>query len=148
MPPVVLALALTFPTGVPAGADYEELTLRGEVVTLAEALRPLNLVIDPEPIAGQVVLKSEDGTIHPLLSDPASRALFLDQRLRNRPAAIQGRLYPGVPYLLVTTVQVEEAGSWKIPEYFCDVCTISVRFPQECPCCQGDMVLQYRAVSP
>ena len=61
----------------------ESVALRGKVLTLAEALasRDLEIKPDPEPIAKQVVLLAEDGAIIPLLSDDASRALFLDERL-------------------------------------------------------------------
>ena len=66
---------------------------------LAEALeaRGLELAADPEPIAKQVVLLADDGTITPLLSDETSRALFLDERLRNRNAEIVGRRFRACP---------------------------------------------------
>ena len=80
----------------------------------------------------------EDGTITPLSSDETSRALFMDERLRNRNAQIVGRRFAGVPYLQVVTIQVESEGRLRTPEYFCEVCTISVRYPQICPCCQGN----------
>jgi hypothetical protein len=91
-----------------------------------------------------VVLQEPDGTITPLLSDEASRALFLDKRLRDRPIMIHARRYPGLPYVQVVTFQVDEHGQWRTPEYFCDVCTISVRYPQICPCCQGPMILRMK----
>lgn len=124
----------------------ESVTLRGKVMTLTAALeaRGLGLAPDPEPIAKQVVLLGDDGTITPLLSDEPSRALFRDERLRNRAAQIVGRRFAGVPYLQVVTIQVESEGRLRTPEYFCDVCTISVRYPQICPCCQGPMELQMK----
>ena len=102
------------------------------------------LEADAEPIAKQVVLLSQDGTITPLLSDETSRALFMDERLRNRNGQIVARRFAGVPYLQVVTIQVESEGRLRTPEYFCDVCTISVRYPQICPCCQGHMELQMK----
>jgi hypothetical protein len=86
-----------------------------------------------------VVLMALDGTITPLLADETSRALFVDERLRNRDAELVGRRFRGVPYLQVVTIQVESEGRLRYPEYFCDVCTISVGYPQICPCCQGPM---------
>ena len=82
----------------PPSSTPESVTLRGKVMTLADALesRDLGLKADPEPIAKQVVLLAEDGAITPLLSDDASRALFLDERLRNCPAEIQGRRFANV----------------------------------------------------
>ncbi len=99
---------------------------------------------DLEPIAKQAVLLGEDGTITPLLSDEASRALFLDDRLRNRPAEVRGQRYAGVPYLQVINFKVEREGRLETPEYFCEVCAISVRYPQVCPCCQGPMELRMK----
>lgn len=143
---LLLTLAVEAPT---KPAEYEVIEWTGRVVLLAEALRPHDLTtIDGAPIASQVVLVQTDGTIHPLLSDPASRALFLDERLRNRPIRLQGRLYDGLPYVLVTSFQIEDEGVWRIPEYYCDVCAISVRFPQICPCCQGSMELRMRPEAP
>ena len=122
----------------------EPVTLRGSVVLLTEALKPIGLTYDPEPVAKQVVLKGDDGTITPILSDDASRALFQDDRLRRRKAEVQGRRHPGLPYLQVVAFKVEDEGRFRTPEYFCEVCTISVRYPQICPCCQGEMELRMR----
>jgi hypothetical protein len=99
---------------------------------------------DPESVAGQVVLLGEDGTVTPLLSDQASRALFRDDRLRNRQAEIKGRHHPGLPYLQVITFKIEQDGRLQTPEYYCNICTISVRYPQICPCCQGPMELRMK----
>lgn len=130
----------------PPPAGPEAVTLRGKVTTLAAALesRGLGLKADPEPIARQVVLLASDGGITPLISDEASRALFLDERLRGCPAEIQGRRFANVPYLQVVTFKVERDGRLQTPEYFCDICAISVRYPQICPCCQGEMELRMR----
>ena len=124
----------------------ETVTVRGKVLLLADALkaRGLELSPDADPIAKQVVVLGQDQTITPLLSDETSRALFLDERLRNRKAQIVGRRFAGVPYLQVVTIQVESEGRLRTPEYFCEVCTISVRYPQICPCCQGSMELQMK----
>jgi hypothetical protein len=139
-------LSLTTAFVPPQARAPETVTLRGKVLTLTEAIkaRGLALNVDPEPAAKQAVLVGEDGTITPLLSDETSRALFMDERLRNRKAEIVGRRYPGLPYLQVVTIQVESDGKLRTPEYFCDVCTISVYYPQICPCCQGPMELRMR----
>jgi hypothetical protein len=124
----------------------ENVTLKGKVVTLAAALDAVKVGVraDPEPIAKQVVLLGDDGMITPLFSDVASRALFQDERLRNRAAEIRGRRFPGVPYLQVVTFKVEQGGRLHTPEYYCNICTISVRYPQVCPCCQGPMELRMK----
>jgi hypothetical protein len=124
----------------------ETITVRGKVLLLSEAIKAQKLPIAPdaEPIAKQVVVLGKDGTTTPLLSDETSRALFLDARLRNRDAQIVGRRYSGLPYLQVVTIEVESEGRLRVPEYFCDVCTISVPYPQICPCCQGPMELRMK----
>jgi hypothetical protein len=130
----------------PPSAAPQAVTLRGKVMTLAAALeaRQLGLKVDPEPIAKQFVLVAEDRSITPLFSDEASRALFLDERLRAGRVEIQGRRFAGVPYLHVSVFKVERDGEFKVPEYYCEVCAISVRFPQICPCCQGNMELRMK----
>lgn len=122
----------------------EDVTVTGRVVLLAEALKEAGIRADAEPVAKQVVVVGEDGAITPLLSDEASRALFKDGRLRGRKAEVQGKRYRGVPYLQVLSFKVEDEGKLKTPEYFCDICTISVREPQPCPCCQAEMVLRFK----
>ncbi len=134
----LLAIA---PADTPAPKDV---TLSGQAVLLNDVLENRKIAVDAEPVKGQVVLREEDGTITPILSDPASRALFADESLRNRPIKIQGLRYPDLPYVQVTSFQVKQDGEYRTPEYYCDVCTISVRYPQPCPCCQGSMVLRMK----
>lgn len=123
----------------------EDVTLTGRVVELTEALRDAGIKADPAPIARQVALVGDDGSITPILSDEASRALFKDDRLRGRKAEVRGRKYRGLPYVQILTYKLEDQGALKTPEYFCDICTISAREPQACPCCQAEMVLRFRA---
>jgi hypothetical protein len=127
-----------------AAVKTEPVTLSGTVLLLAEALKPTGLTFDTEPLARQVVLKGDDGVITPLISDEASRALFQDERLRNRRTEIKGLRHPGLSYLQVVSYRIVAEGRLRTPEYYCEVCTISVRFPQICPCCQGAMVLRMR----
>jgi len=140
----LFALLLSLPAATLAVEPPRAVTLSGTVVTLAEALKPSKLAFDAEPVAKQVVLKGDDGSLTPLLSDDASRALFRDDRLRNRRAEVVGRRLPGNPYLQVVSFRVAEDGRLRTPEYYCEICTISVRDPQTCPCCQGEMVLRMR----
>lgn len=134
---LLLATLATPPPGEPE-------TLRGQVVAMPEVLASLGLRADPEPLARQVALRTEGGEVVPLLSDEASRALFADPRLRNRPAELRIRRPEGLPYAQVLAVRVEDAGKLRTPEYYCDICTIGVRYPQDCPCCQGPMELRMK----
>lgn len=143
----LLVLVWTGPPTSPPASKGVEVTLRGRFVTLGSALRSLGVEAKPDPasIAGEVVLLGDDRSITPLFRDDASRAVFLDERLRDRPAELHGRRFPGVPYLQVATFQVEREGRLRTPEYFCSVCSISVGYPQICPCCQGPMELRMKA---
>ena len=69
--------------------------LQGKVVTLGSALRSLGIDVkpDPESTAREMVLLGDDRSITPLFRDEASRALFLDERLRDSRAEIQGRRF-------------------------------------------------------
>jgi hypothetical protein len=129
-----------------AGPVPREIKLTGRVLTLERVLRDAGVAADADTLKQQVVLKQDDGTVVPLLSNVASRALFLDERLRDRPTKIDALQRPGLPYCEVVLFQVEEDGKMRTPEYWCDVCAISVRYPQICPCCQGDMRLRYKGV--
>jgi len=137
-------------SGLAAGRGGEvpaqDMVLKGKVVTLAAALdaKKLGIRVDAEPAASAVVLVDGEGTITPLLSDEASRALFLDKRLQNRPVELRGKRFGGVPYFQVVTFKVEQDGKLQTPEYYCNICTIRVRFPQVCPCCQGPMELRMK----
>ncbi len=141
---LTLLAALSFTPGDGTPEKPESVTLRGKVVELAEALKAKGASADPEPIAGQVALLGDDGAVTPLLSDEASRALFLDKRLRGRKAEVVGLRRAGLPYLQVVNFKVEDGGVMRTPEYYCEICAIHVRYPQTCPCCQGPMILQMK----
>jgi hypothetical protein len=143
----LLVLLWTGPPTSPPATKGVEVTLRGRFVTLGSALRSLGIDARPDPAstAGEVVLLGDDRSITPLFHDDASRAVFLDERLRGCRTEVHGRRFPGVPYLQVSTFQVEREGRMQTPEYFCSVCSISVGYPQVCPCCQGPMELRMKA---
>jgi hypothetical protein len=144
----IVAVCTLLITAAAPPPKSEPVTLTGTVVPLTEVLKSHQLNVDNEPLANQVVLKGDDGTITPLLSDDASRALFKDERLRHRRTEVKGLRFPGLPYLRVVSFKVEDEGRLRTPEYYCDVCAISVRFPQICPCCQGNMILRMQAERP
>ncbi|MFO0889287.1 MAG: hypothetical protein U0790_09125 [Isosphaeraceae bacterium] len=144
---VLLALA---PAHAIAAAEApgkaQDVILKGKVLTLPAALEAakLGVRVDAEPIAKQVAVVGDDGSLTPLWSDEASRALFLDERLRGRPTELRVKRVAGVPYVQVITFKVEQDGEFRTPEYYCNICTISVRYPQICPCCQGPMELRMK----
>lgn len=146
--PWVFAGCLLALLASPPAKTSEPVVLTGKVVPLLTLLKSRGLKFDHETIAEQVVLVQADGEAIPLLSDDASRALFKDDRLRNRRAEITGRRIAGLPYLQVLTFRIEENGQLQTPEYYCDVCSIRVRYPQICPCCQGEMYLRMQPDRP
>jgi hypothetical protein len=127
-----------------ADGAFKLVTLTGKVTTLTEALAARKITSDKDPIARQVVLVDEHGTITPILSDDASRAFFLDPRVRDRKTELIARKYEGLPYLQVVSFKIEEGGSLRTPEYYCEICSISVRYPQDCPCCQGQLIFRMK----
>jgi hypothetical protein len=145
---LVLGLALALGGGPAAGAEPERVTLTGKVVLLSDVLKAQGIAADRDTVENQVVLQADDGAHTPLLCDDASRALFQDARLRGRVTEIEARRIPKLPYLRVMSFKVEENARLRTPEYYCDVCAISVRFPQTCPCCQGPMVLRMKPDKP
>jgi hypothetical protein len=143
----IIVVVSAGPPSDSSASQGTDVTVRGRVVTLGAALQALGIAAkpDPESTAREVVLLGEDRSITPLFRDDASRALFLDERLRDCRAEIQGRRFRGVPYLQVSTFRVEREGKLETPEYFCSVCSISSRYPQICPCCQGGMELRMKS---
>ncbi len=141
---VIAALGCAVVQAARGGEGLE--TIRGKAMLLPAALKQKGVATryDLDPIAKQVVVVSADGAITPLLSDDASRALFADERLRDRPIQMQARRIPGLAYVQVVTFKIEEDGRFQSAGYECDVCAIRVRFPQSCPCCQGPMILRMK----
>ena len=65
--PLCCLLMVFLAAPVPQGSVPEPVVVRGKFLTLAEALavRDLKFKPDPEPIAKQVVVLGDDGTIYP-----------------------------------------------------------------------------------
>jgi hypothetical protein len=143
---VVGALVVSWVAAAPPDASSRAGTLRGKVMLVTEALklRIPAVKVDSDPIARQVALVADDGAITPLLDDDSSRALFIDERLRNCRTELEGRWFAGVPYFQVIFFKIERDGRLQTPEYYCEVCAISVLYPQSCPCCQGPVELRMK----
>ena len=130
--------------GAPSKDDAVKEIVSGKVVKLADALKARGIKSYVEEIKEQVVLVTEQGELVPIVPDWRGRAFYQDERLRDRPVEIRGKRFQGVPYLQVITFKIEEDGRFQTPEYYCNICTISVRYPQVCPCCQGPMELRMK----
>ena len=146
---MVCVLMLDLSSAVYAGEPEAGLvTLTGKASLLASRLKGLDVSADADAVEKLIVVESGPGVFEVLLPDTASRALVLDERLRNRDIEVKGRRIAGLPFLQVMSFMVQEDGRWRTPEYYCDVCTIQVRYPQICPCCQGPMELRMKPEAP
>lgn len=111
----------------------------GKVMPLARAFEKLQVTTDMPPLEGPLALVTESGEILPLLSDEGGRIFYLDPAMQNRQVRLRLQSSVNHPFQSVVNVEIELDGRWRIPQYYCDVCTIAVRYPQTCLCCQGPM---------
>lgn len=127
------------------------------VVAAACAGDPPKPAAKPEVFTGKVVrtaakgkaipaveLKTDDGTVHPIVEDDASRMLFLDARLRDRPVRLTAVRAAGGKGLQVVTVQTVKGGTIYDVDYWCEICQISGNQPGACVCCGDDVVFRER----
>jgi hypothetical protein len=123
----------------------EKVLYAGEVVLLSEAFRRRGVKSYAEEIAQTAVLYTTDGEIVPLVPDWRGRALFQDERLRDRPVELVVNRRPGVPWLSVLSIYLQdEKGKRAVVDYWCDVCSIPMYEIKDCECCQGPIRLRYR----
>ena len=108
-------------------SEYVEMTVEGRVLGMPEIMTRKAIKADL-----------------PILSDDGGRLFFLDPAMRDRPARLKLRTSPDLPFAQVIHVEIEHEGRWRIPQYYCDVCTIAVRYPQICLCCQGPMEFRFK----
>jgi len=117
----------------------QERAVEGEVLAMPQILERKQIKADHPPLENQVALLSADGQVLPLLSDEGGRLFFLDKTMLGRPVRLKLRSRSDLPFVQVIGVELKHEGRWRVPQYYCDVCTIAVRYPQICLCCQGPM---------
>ncbi len=123
----------------------EKVLYVGEVVLLPEAFRRRGVKSYAEEIAQTAVLYTNDGEIVPLVPDWRGRAFFQDERLRDRPVELVVNRRPGVPWVSVLSIYLQdEKGKRAVVDYWCDVCSIPMYEIKDCECCQGPIRLRYR----
>ena len=123
----------------------EKVLYAGEVVLLPEAFRRRGVKSYAEEIAQTAVLYTTDGEIVPLVPDWRGRAFFQDERLRDRPVELVANRRPGVPWVSVLSIYLQdEKGTRAVVDYWCDVCSIPMYEIKDCECCQGPIRLRYR----
>lgn len=117
----------------------------GKVILLTEALKQRKIVSYADEIKGQVVLVTREGDLLPIVPDWRGRALYQDERLRDRPVDLVVNRRRGVPWLQVLSIYTfDEAGVRNMTDYWCDICAIPMYEIKECECCQGPIRLRYR----
>ncbi len=119
-------------------------TLEGLVRPMSEIAKSRKIAGDPEPLASLMALETKDGRAIPLLSDEGGRMFYLDESMRGRQVRLKLIERPEFPVAEVVQSEVMHEGRWRVPQYYCDVCTIAVRYPQVCLCCQGPMEFRFR----
>lgn len=123
----------------------EKVLYAGEVVLLPEAFRRRGVKSYAEEIAQTAVLYTTDGEIVPLVPDWRGRAFFQDERLRDRPVELVVNRRPGVPWVSVLSIYLQdEKGKRAVVDYWCDVCSIPMYEIKDCECCQGPIRLRFR----
>jgi hypothetical protein len=91
-----------------------------------------------------VELKADDGTAYTIVEDDASRMLFLDGRLRDRPVRLTAVRGKGNKSLQIVSVQTVKGGTVYDVDYWCEICQISGSSPGACVCCGDDVELRER----
>jgi hypothetical protein len=149
-PPADKPEATSSKSGKPAAdaaaqEGVEKVLYVGEVVLLPEAFRRRGVKSYAEEIAQTAVLYTTDGEIVPLVPDWRGRAFFQDERLRDRPVELVVNRRPGVPWVSVLSIYLQdEKGKRAVVDYWCDVCSIPMYEIKDCECCQGPIRLRYR----
>lgn len=119
--------------------------LSGKVVLLADALKHRGIKSYEEEIKGQVVLVTRIGELVPIVPDWRGRALYQDERLRDRPVDLIVNRRAGLPWVQVLSIYTfDEKGVRNLTDYWCDICAIPMYEIKECECCQGPIRLRFR----
>lgn len=117
----------------------------GKVVALRDALTRRGIKSYAEELKGQVVLVTRGGELIPIVPDWRGRALYQDERLRDRPVDLVVNRRKGVPWVQVLSIYTfDDKGVRNITDYWCDVCSIPMYEIKDCECCQGPTRLRFR----
>jgi hypothetical protein len=125
--------------------DAVRTLLSGKVVRLADALRQRGIKSYEEEIKEQVVLVTRTGEVVPIVPDWRGRALYQDERLRDRPVDLIVNRRAGLPWVQVLSIYTfDDKGVRNLTDYWCDICAIPMYEIKECECCQGPIRLRFR----
>jgi len=126
---------------------YDDLTLRGRVVWLAEAMaRRYGVKTVPEAATRVLALETTDGKLFPLAEDIRGRGFRRDERLRKVDLELFVRRYHGAPVIqVIRAYELTREAKFEL-DYWCDICAIAMFELKPCDCCQGDIELRRRIV--
>jgi hypothetical protein len=128
---------------------FQKLAFRGRVVYLAEAMERLHGVKSAAEAKENILaLETPGGALYPLVEDKMGHSFRLDERLRATPMELLVRRYEGSPAVQVIRIHALEGDKKYLLDYWCDVCSIPMYELKPCDCCQGDVRLRKREVTP
>ena len=119
-------------------ADQALIVVRGRVVCLDSAGRPLNSLFACDETNRSFGFSTKDGKLYKFLPADAMTAMFTDMRVRQRDLQITARLRAGDQLELIKVQSVKEGKLYDI-FYFCEVCNIRAYAPGPCPCCRNEL---------
>jgi hypothetical protein len=128
----------------PPGSSGRTVTVEGVVKSLADIAKARKIDGDSEPFAGTMAIETRDGRAILLRSDEGGRMFYLDESMRGRKVRLKIIETADFPLAMIVQAEAMHEGRWRVPQYYCDVCTISVRYPQVCLCCQGPMEFRFK----
>ena len=144
---VAAFVLVSLSSGEEEGASFKTETIRGKVVFLAEVMQEASgVAVVPEARERVLALRTNDGTLVPLLEDVRARAFRRDERLRNMEVELVVRRYAISPMVQVIRVfEIAKEGKYEI-DYWCEICSIAMFEKKDCECCQGEVELRRRRV--
>jgi hypothetical protein len=118
----------------------------GKVQPMAPLLEKQGVKLDADAAEHWLALVAEDGKVYPLLKDEGCRMFFMDKTLLDRPMRLTGRVVGDTQFLQVVKVHSVLKGKLHDIFYWCDICSIRVYEPGNCPCCGDPTVLKEEAL--
>ncbi len=118
--------------------------VEGVVKPLPSGEKSKDVPAGTDPKAESMAIFATDGREIVIADDEGGRMFYLDTAMRGREVRLRLIEKGGGKPAEVIQTEVRHEGRWRVPQYYCDVCTIAVRYPQVCLCCQGPMEFRYK----
>ena len=134
--PILLLQAASGQQADPAG--HTLMVLRGHVICLDAAGKPLDGVLRCNEPGGRYAFLDKNGTRHDFSATDTSAAIFSDLRVRQRELQITAQLTAKDQLELVRVQSLRDGKLYDL-YYFCELCNIRAYAPGLCPCCRNEM---------